>query len=77
MHLVVHRQTTKPVEPERCLTMPYPDQAKRSYKNSIIPGTESAGKSFPKACGFSKPPQKGTAFKLQLDEFDFASCDYS
>src|SRR5260370_36390164 len=56
--------------------MPHPDQAKRSYRIAVIPGDGIGREVVPEGVRVLETAAKMYGFKLQLDEFDFRSCDY-
>ena len=56
--------------------MPHPDQAQRSYKIAVIPGDGIGREVVPEGVRVLEAAAEKYGFKLQLDEFDFASCDY-
>src|SRR5580700_1871403 len=56
--------------------MSHQDQAKRSYKIAVIPGDGIGREVVPEGVRVLEAAVKKYGFKLDLDEFDFASCDY-
>jgi tartrate dehydrogenase/decarboxylase/D-malate dehydrogenase len=56
--------------------MPHSDQAKRSYKIAVIPGDGIGREVVPEGVRVLEAAAEKYGFELQLDEFDFASCDY-
>jgi tartrate dehydrogenase/decarboxylase/D-malate dehydrogenase len=56
--------------------MPRSDQAKRSYKIAVIPGDGIGKEVVPEGVRALEAAAEKYGFKVQLDEFDFASCDY-
>ncbi len=56
--------------------MPRSDQTKRSYKIAVIPGDGIGREVVPEGVRVLEAAAEKYGFKLQLDEFDFASCDY-
>src|SRR5205823_6072710 len=62
--------------PKGAPAMPHPDQAKRNYKIAVIPGDGIGREVVPEGVRVLEAAAKQFGFRLQLDEFDFASCDY-
>jgi len=56
--------------------MSHPDQINRGYKIAVIPGDGIGREVVPEGVRVLDTAAKKYGFKLQLDEFDFASCDY-
>jgi len=56
--------------------MPHPVQTKRSYKIAVIPGDGIGREVIPEGVRVLETAAEQFGFKLQLDEFDFASVDY-
>jgi tartrate dehydrogenase/decarboxylase/D-malate dehydrogenase len=56
--------------------MPHLDQAKRSYRIAVIPGDGIGREVVPEGVRVLEAAAAQYGFQLQLDEFDFASCDY-
>src|ERR1700722_6527095 len=56
--------------------MPHADQAQRIYKIAVIPGDGIGKEVVPEGVRVLEAAAEKYGFKLQLDEFDFASCDY-
>ena len=56
--------------------MPHSAQASRSYKIAVIPGDGIGREVVPEGVRVLEAAAKQYGFKLQLDEFDFASVDY-
>lgn len=56
--------------------MPRSIQTKRNYKIAVIPGDGIGKEVVPEGLRVLKAAAERYDFKLQLDEFDFASCDY-
>jgi tartrate dehydrogenase/decarboxylase / D-malate dehydrogenase len=56
--------------------MPHPDQYKRSYRIAVIPGDGIGKEVVPEGVRVLEAAASQYGFQLQLDEFDFASCDY-
>jgi tartrate dehydrogenase/decarboxylase/D-malate dehydrogenase len=56
--------------------MPHSDEAKRNYKIAVIPGDGIGREVVPEGVRVLKAAAERYDFKLQLDEFEFASCDY-
>jgi tartrate dehydrogenase/decarboxylase/D-malate dehydrogenase len=56
--------------------MTQPDRLTRSYKIAVIPGDGIGKEVVPEGVRVLEAAAKKFGFKLQLDEFDFASCDY-
>lgn len=56
--------------------MPHSDQGNRSYRIAVIPGDGIGREVVPEGVRVLEAAAKKYSFKLQLDEFDFASCDY-
>jgi tartrate dehydrogenase/decarboxylase / D-malate dehydrogenase len=52
------------------------DQAKRIYKIAVIPGDGIGKEVVPEGVRVLEAAAKQYGFKLELDAFDFASCDY-
>src|ERR1039457_2130375 len=78
------RRCPRIVKPERCSNMPEVsekvsasrDQANRSYKIAVIPGDGIGKEVVPEGVRVLEAAAMNYGFKLQLDEFYFASCDY-
>src|ERR1700738_878955 len=56
--------------------MPHPDQYERSYRIAVIPGDGIGREVVPEGVRVLEAAAAQYGFQLQLDEFDFASCDY-
>jgi tartrate dehydrogenase/decarboxylase / D-malate dehydrogenase len=56
--------------------MPHPDRANRTYRIAVIPGDGIGKEVVPEGVRVLEAAAKQFDFKLQLDEFDFASVDY-
>lgn len=56
--------------------MPHADQAKRRYKIAVIPGDGIGREVVPEGVRVLEAAATKYGFELQLDEFEFASCDY-
>ena len=56
--------------------MPHANQATRSYKIAVIPGDGIGKEVVPEGVRILEAAAEKYGFKVQLDEFDFASCDY-
>jgi tartrate dehydrogenase/decarboxylase/D-malate dehydrogenase len=56
--------------------MPHPDRVERSYKIAVIPGDGIGREVVPEGVRVLEAAAKRYGFELQLDEFDFASCDF-
>jgi len=56
--------------------MLHSDPTKRSYKIAVIPGDGIGREVVPEGVRVLEAAAKHYGFKLQLDEFHFASCDY-
>jgi tartrate dehydrogenase/decarboxylase/D-malate dehydrogenase len=56
--------------------MPHSDQANRSYRIAVIPGDGIGREVVPEGVRVLEAAAAQYGFQLQLDEFDFASCDY-
>src|SRR3982074_1767278 len=72
---------TKTLNKKGALTMPYAsekDAANRDriYKIAVIPGDGIGREVVPEGVRVLEAAAKQFGFRLQLDEFDFASCDY-
>ena len=52
------------------------DQANRTYRIAVIPGDGIGKEVVPEGVRVLEAAATQFGFKLQLDEFDFASCDY-
>lgn len=52
------------------------DKSERSFKIAVIPGDGIGQEVVPEGVRVLEAAAKTYGFKLQLDEFDFASCDY-
>ncbi len=56
--------------------MPHPSSKERNYKIAVIPGDGIGREVVPEGVRVLKAAAEKYGFTLQLDEFDFASCDY-
>jgi len=56
--------------------MPHANQTTRSYKIAVIPGDGIGREVVPEGVRVLEAAAEKYGFKVQLDEFDFASCDY-
>src|ERR1700733_1040784 len=56
--------------------MSHQDQAKRSYKIAVIPGDGIGREVVPEGVRVLEAAAERYGFKVQLDEFEFACCDY-
>jgi tartrate dehydrogenase/decarboxylase/D-malate dehydrogenase len=56
--------------------MPHPDRSQRSYRIAVIPGDGIGREVVPEGVRVLKAAAERYGFRLHLDEFDFASCDY-
>jgi tartrate dehydrogenase/decarboxylase/D-malate dehydrogenase len=58
--------------------MPYASEkdSNRIYKIAVIPGDGIGREVVPEGVRVLEAAAKQFGFRLQLDEFDFASCDY-
>ena len=56
--------------------MPHSDQANRSYRIAVIPGDGIGREVVPEGVRVLEAAARQYGFRLQLDEFDFASCDF-
>ena len=70
-------QPTQTFKPERCLRhASAKNRANRIYKIAVIPGDGIGKEVVPEGVRVLEAAAKQFDFELQLDEFDFASCDY-
>lgn len=67
---------TKPTEFERPLIMSHEKNKARAYRIAVIPGDGIGKEVVPEGVRVLKAAAARFGFTLQLDEFDFASCDY-
>ena len=69
---------TRTRNPKGVLTMPYASEkdSNRNYKIAVIPGDGIGREVVPEGIRVLEAAAKQFGFTLQLDEFDFASCDY-
>ena len=56
--------------------MPTANDTNRTYKIAVIPGDGIGREVVPEGARVLRAAAEQFGFKLQLDEFDFASCDY-
>ena len=56
--------------------MPRANDKNRSYRIAVIPGDGIGGEVVPEGARVLEAAANKFGFKLQLDEFDFACCDY-
>jgi tartrate dehydrogenase/decarboxylase/D-malate dehydrogenase len=56
--------------------MPHASEKNRSYRIAVIPGDGIGGEVVPEGVRVLEAAATRFGFRLQLDEFDFACCDY-
>ena len=76
MRLAVHRQANQTLRTRKASNDASFDQAKRSYRIAVIPGDGIGKEVVPEGVRALEAAAEKYGFKVQLDEFDFASCDY-
>jgi hypothetical protein len=75
MRLMLHRSRPGPSTPKGALVMPQ-STGNRTYRIAVIPGDGIGKEVVPEGVRVLDAAAKRYDFKLQFDEFDFASCDY-
>jgi tartrate dehydrogenase/decarboxylase/D-malate dehydrogenase len=71
-----NQEVMETLNPERRSNMPLASQKNRTYRIAVIPGDGIGREVVPEGIRVLQAAASQFGFTLQLDQFDFASCDY-